>query len=227
MSINILYALLIGVLPSIIWLIFWTREDRNPEPRSLLAACFFGGMLTVIFALFGQKIIETMGYDKNVMLILWAALEEVLKFIVLITIALRSQSNDEPIDTAMYCITIALGFAALENILFTMSPFSQGNVVGGLIQGNMRFLGATLVHAISSACVGFTFGYMFYSNKVNKFLALIVGLIAGIAIHSAFNISIIGADSINVLKTFGWVWGAVIVMIIMFEELKAVRPKEI
>jgi RsiW-degrading membrane proteinase PrsW (M82 family) len=184
-------------------------------------------MLTVLVALLGEKIIQGMGYDKNMMYILWAALEEVLKFTVLIAIAIRSQANDEPIDTAMYCITIALGFAAMENILFIMGPFSQGNVVGGLIHGNMRFLGATLVHAISSACVGFAFGYMFYSNKVSKFLALIVGLAAGIAIHSAFNISIIGGDSMDILSTFGWVWGAVIVMIVMFEELKAVRPKEI
>jgi RsiW-degrading membrane proteinase PrsW (M82 family) len=227
MSINLLYALLIGILPSIIWLIFWTREDRHPEPRSLLAACFFGGMLTVLFALFGEKIIQSMGYEKNMMYILWAALEEVLKFIVLIAIAIRSQANDEPIDTAIYCITIALGFAAMENILFIMGPFSQGNVVGGLIHGNMRFLGATLVHAISSACVGFTFGYMFYSNKVSKFLALIVGLVAGIAIHAAFNISILGGESMDILKTFGWVWGAVVLMIVMFEELKAVRPKEV
>jgi hypothetical protein len=27
------------------------------------------------------------------------------------------------------------------------------------------------------------------------------------------------------LKTFGWVWGAVVIIIILFEEIKAVHPQ--
>jgi RsiW-degrading membrane proteinase PrsW (M82 family) len=227
MTINLVYALLIGFLPSVIWLAFWSREDANPEPKSLLAACFFGGMLSVLAALLLEKIVIGMKYDSNLTYILLATIEEVLKFVILLTVALKASADDEPIDAAMYCITIALGFAAMENVLFIMGPFSQGNVITGLISGNMRFLGATLVHTISTACVGFAYGYAFYHSKYIKYAALIIGLVAGIAIHSAFNIAILGETSMNILKAFSWIWGAAVVMLILFEEIKAVRPKEI
>ena len=216
-----------GALPPLIWLGFWLREDDNPEPRSLIFSLFIAGAISVLAALFGEKLVVTMGYSGDIKYILWAGIEEVVKFIILITVALNAASNDEPIDAMMYCITIALGFAALENILFVMAPFSLGNISGGLINGNMRAIGATLVHTVSTVCIGFTYGYVFYNGKFSKFVALIAGLAAAIAIHSAFNISVIEANSTDTLKAFAWIWGAVVIMIVLFEEIKLVRPKEI
>lgn len=227
MNINFLYAILTGTLPPLIWLWFWLQEDQNPEPRSLVAALFFGGAVAVLFALFGEKFVATMGYSSNIQYTIWAAIEEVIKFIVLMVIAINSSSNDEPIDAMVYCITIALGFAALENVLFVMGPFAQGNLASGLITGNMRAIGATLVHTVSTACVGFTYGYLFYGNKFSKFLAMLLGLVAGITIHAAFNITVMGGNPADTLKAFAWIWGAVVIMIVLFEEIKMVRPKEI
>ncbi len=227
MSINLLYALLLGILPSIVWLIFWTREDANPEPKSLLAACFFGGMITVLVALIVEKVILEMGYSKDTTYILLASIEEVMKFIVFITVAMKAKGNREPIDAVMYCITIALGFAAMENTLFIMGPFAQGDIVNGLLSSNLRFLGASLVHTLSTACIGFAYGYVFYHGKFPKLVGLLLGLVAGIAIHSTFNISIHSGESLDVLKAFSWIWGGVIMMLVMFEEIKAVRPKVI
>ncbi len=227
MTLNLLYAILTGIIPPIIWLAFWLREDSNPEPRGLIFSLFFSGALGVFVALFGEKFVASMGYTQNIQYIIWAAIEEVIKFIILITVALNAKTNDEPIDSMMYCITIALGFAAIENTLFVMGPFSQGNVITGLITGNMRAIGATLVHTVSTVCAGFTYGYFYYSNRFTKSIALVIGLVAGVAIHAAFNISVIGGDSTNTLKAFGWIWGAVVVMIVLFEEIKLVRPEEI
>lgn len=224
---NFVYAILMGALPPIIWLIFWLREDDTPEPRSLIISLFLAGAISVIAALFGEKFIATMGYSESMKYMLWAGLEEVFKFAILVTVALGAKSNDEPIDAMMYCITIALGFAALENILFVMGPFAQGNVASGLITGNMRAIGATLVHTVSTACIGFTYGYLFYHGKFSKFIALVVGLVAAIAIHSAFNLSVIEGHSNDTLRAFAWIWGAVVIMIVLFEEIKLVRPKEI
>jgi len=168
-----------------------------------------------------------MGYDLHTKYILFAAVEEVLKFLVFIIIALNIKTNNEPIDAMMYCITIALGFAAMENILFVMGPFANGNVVAALITGNLRAIGATLVHTVSTACIGFAYGYLFYKNKFLKVIGLGFGLAAGIALHSLFNIFVIGGSSMDTLRAFTWIWGAVVIMIVLFEEIKLVRPREV
>lgn len=222
----LLYAILSGILPSFIWLFFWLREDhQHPEPRALLAACFFGGILAVGAAIFVERYIAEMYADSTIRYTLWAAAEEILKFIAIALIGLRSQSNDEPIDAMIYCIVVALGFAALENTLFILDPLSGGKIAAGIITGNMRFIGATLLHIVSSATIGFCIGYFFYHGRVAKIIAAVVGILAAIAIHTAFNLSILEASPTDTLKTFSWIWGGVVILIILFEEIKVVRPK--
>jgi RsiW-degrading membrane proteinase PrsW (M82 family) len=155
----------------------------------------------------------------------WAGIEEVLKFVAVAAIALHSRHYDEPIDAMIYTIAVALGFAALENTLFVMGPLTSGSLSVSITTGNMRFIGATLVHVVSSGLIGFFLGLAFYRGRFAKFLAWAVGLAGAIAIHSAFNIAIVGAGVMDTLKAFGWIWGAVVIMIILFEEVKAVKPR--
>src|SRR3989338_8549088 len=180
-STALLYALLSGILPSFIWIFFWLREDRQyPEPRSLLVACFFGGMLAVGAAVFIEQYIAKIYTDPTIRYTLWAATEEILKFIAIALIGIRSQANDEPIDAMIYCIVVGLGFSI---------------------------------------------GYFFYHCRIVKIIAAVIGIIGAIAIHAIFNLSIIEASSNSTLQTFSWIWGAVVIMIILFEEIKVVRPK--
>lgn len=219
-----IYALLAGLLPSLIWLFFWIREDANAEPKPLLTACFVGGMLAVIAAVFAERYIAEIIADPGYRYTLWAAFEEVAKFVAVALIALHSGYNDEPIDAMIYCIVVALGFAALENALFIMGPLSGGEVARGIITGNMRFIGATLVHVVSTATIGFALGWAFYRGAAAKLLALVVGLLGAIAVHAAFNLSIVTGGSAETLRAFSWIWGAVVILIVLFEEVKAVRP---
>ena len=222
-----IYALLTGLLPSLIWLWFWLREDKNPEPRPLLAALFVVGGLSVFAAWVAEQYVAAHVPNITSQYIWWAIIEEVLKFAVVAGIALHAESNDEPIDPMIYFITVALGFAALENTLFVLDPFLKGNVIAGLSTGNLRFLGATLVHAVSSASVGFMLGLSFYRSRISKFLAGIIGLAGACALHAAFNLSIINGGSADTLRAFAWIWGAVVIMIILFEEVKSVKRKKI
>ena len=223
---TVLYALMAGITPSLIWLYFWTREDNHPEPKHLLAACFLGGMLAVVFAIFGEKYIYDSIKDPENRYIIWAILEELLKFITVIAITIKSKYNDEPIDMMIYCITVALGFSALENTFFIMGPLANGQVVQSIITGNMRFIGATLVHVVSSSLIGFSLGYAFYRGWFAKFIYSVIGLGMAISLHAAFNLSIINIGSDNILKTFIWIWITVVIMIILFEEIKAVGPSK-
>ena len=213
-----------GIVPSLFWLWFWLREDRvHPEPRSLIARCFITGMCVVIVAALGERYVASILSNQTSLYIIWAVLEETLKFIALLFVALPSKANDEPIDPMVYAITIALGFAALENALFILGPLSDGAISTGLITGSMRFMGATLVHVICSALTGFAIGLAYYHGKYTKSVMALLGLGIAIAIHAIFNISIVNTSSSGTLQVFAWVWGAVVILIVLFEEVKAVR----
>jgi RsiW-degrading membrane proteinase PrsW (M82 family) len=219
-------ALLAGVLPSLLWLWFWLREDTNPEPKWFILIAFLGGFVAVIAAIFAERYIAGLTiYNNSLRYTLWASVEEIFKFIAVAVIALNSGYNDEPIDAMVYCITVALGFAALENTFFLSQPLLGGEIAKSILTGNMRFIGATLVHVVSSAVVGFGLGYVFYKGYFAKIIAIIIGLSAAITLHSAFNLSIINGTTSDTLKAFAWVWGAVIILMILFEEIKVVKPK--
>ena len=114
-----------GLLPALAWLWFWRREDSaHPEPRFLIAASFVGGILAVIIAIFGEKFIADTVNDQNMRYTLWAALEEIIKFGTVITIALNTKYYDEPIDAMIYMVVAALGFAAIENVFAIFSAVS-------------------------------------------------------------------------------------------------------
>jgi RsiW-degrading membrane proteinase PrsW (M82 family) len=234
-----MYSLAAGLLPSLLWLFFFIHEDSaHKRHRVIVFGCFLGGMIAVILAIPIEQYFSVLFPDlsarvffwnllssHDIRYTLWVASEECLKFIAVAAIALHTRANEEPIDSMIYCATVALGFAAIENALFIMGPLSNGAISQAIVTGNMRFIGATLVHVVSSSLVGFALGYAFYHRYFAKTVAVILGLVGAIALHTAFNLSIINASSADTLKTFGWVWGAVVIIIILFEEIKAVHPK--
>src|SRR3989344_9128221 len=111
-------AFLGGIIPSLLWLWFWLKEDdKNPEPKGLLAVVFILGMIAVIIVLPIQKLIQTHIISYDLQLTLWASAEEIIKYLVVAVILYKTTHADEPIDWPIYMITAALGFAALENAL--------------------------------------------------------------------------------------------------------------
>ncbi len=222
---TLVYAFLAGILPSLIWLWFWVREDIHPEPRWLIIITFLGGFSAVIASIFAERYVAGFQLETSLQYTLWAGVEEVFKFLAIAVIALNSDFNDEPIDAMIYCVVGALGFAALENAFFLFQPIMGGAIAESIITGNMRFIGATLVHLVSSASVGFALGYVFYKGYFAKIIATIIGLVTAITLHSAFNLSIINGTTSDTLKAFGWVWGATVILIVLFEEIKVVKPQ--
>jgi len=223
----LLYALLVGVLPALLWLWFWLREDNlHPEPRIMIATSFLLGVGSVIVAIILEKYAYDVISDQSYRYIAWAAIEEICKFLVIAFILFNSKYTDEPIDAMIYCITAALGFAALENTLFILSPLHEGEFAKGIVTGNMRFIGATLVHTVCSALIGFSIGIAYYRNTFVKTISVIIGVILAIVLHAGFNLSIINETVTNTLKVFSWVWLAVIIMLILFEEIKGVQAKQ-
>lgn len=222
---HFLYALLSGIIPAILWLMFWLREDNlHPEPRSRIAKCFCAGMVAVVAVAPLQLLTTKYTSDVTTQYLIWAALEEVFKFLAALIVALHKDILEEPIDAVIYMITAALGFAALENAFYLMGPLSTGAIAKSIISGNMRFIGATLLHVVSSGLLGMGMGLAFYKGRFMKFMGLILGLGAAIALHTLFNLFIIKASAFDTLKIFGVVWIGVVLIMLLFEKVKAVHP---
>lgn len=224
----LIYASLIGILPSFLWLWFWLREDDlHPEPKILIAITFVCGCVAVIVAIFLEKYVADFLVTQTSRYLVWAAIEEGVKYFVILVVVMHSQYLDEPIDIMIYFVTVALGFAALENMFFTLSNLGTGQIAKGIITGNLRFIGSTLVHTVSSASIGFSLGLVYYKKRIAKIIAGILGFALAIALHASFNLAIISSTSVGTLKVFGWVWLGVVVLIILFEEIKVVKPKTV
>lgn len=218
-------ALLGGLIPSLVWLWFWLKEDnKKSEPKGLLTIIFILGMLSVVCVLPVQKFIQSVISINQWEIILWACSEEVVKYLAVFVIVYKSQYIDEPLDWPIYMITAALGFAALENTLFLLKPLSLGDTVVGLLTGQLRFLGSTLLHAVASASIGIALGLAFYVEKKYKKYYLILGIIFATTLHSVFNFFIINDYGNNFLKVLSFLWVITIIVILLFEKLRRMSP---
>jgi len=222
---TITYSLLGGTLPALVWLAFWLREDyRHPEPRGLILRTFLFGMVAVILVLPFQKLIDAWLPGMTfVAILLWVVLEELFKFGAAYMGGLRSVEDNEPIDPIIYMITAALGFVALENTLFLFGSLSGQDIVGGLITGNLRFIGASLLHVVSSGIVGFSLAFSFYKSKKEHVLLTIAALTVAVTIHTGFNLAIVHWGDSGVMLAFGLVWIGVVLLLLAFEKGKAIR----
>lgn len=223
-AVTIFYALLGGVLPAVLWLWFWQKEDAaRPEPRGLILLLFLAGMVSVALVIPIQKLAYARITDYPTLLASWATAEELIKFFAFFVIAAGSRYLDEPVDYAVDMITVALGFSALENALFLIDPLSHGNIVAGLLTGDLRFIGATVLHIASSAFVGLFMGLAFFGGAWKRALYLIFGLLTAVALHSVFNFFIITHKDQNIFVVFGFLWVAVVIVMLLFEKVKNLR----
>ena len=215
------YAFFGGLLPSLIWLYFLLKEDsRCPEPRTVVALAFIAGMLAVPLALPLEQIAEKALPDTFSHITAWALIEELLKYALVALLILWRRVVDEGPDYVIYMITGALGFAAAENMLFLLSPLSEGNFAGSVFTGNMRFLGSTLLHVVASAAIGFAMAFSQTYRPIGRTLIASLGLILAIALHTAFNMLIISGGASTALVAFFLIWTVVVIFFATFEVLK-------
>ena len=230
---TIIFSLLGGVLPALLWLWFWLKEDKlHPEPKSRIALSFICGMLAVLPAIELEKFFcghiqpeVCVGgiMPRLLLIVLWAATEEIFKFVATYLSSLwKNKYNDEPIDAIIYMITAALGFSALENTFFIFNLIDKGSLIQSIMTGNSRFLGATLLHVASSAAIGVMIGLAYYKKPIIKKIFLVLGLCIAIILHTFFNLLIIKLQS-DLFFVFAGIWVLIILLIVMIEKVKKVN----
>lgn len=224
------YAFIGGLLPSLIWLYFLLKEDaKHPEPKRLIVLAFIAGMAAVWLAIDPERFVRSRLPDTSLYLTGWAVIEETLKYAMAAIFILWRRAVDEAPDYVIYMITVALGFAAAENMLFISGPLFEGHVASSIFTGNIRFLGSTLLHVVASASIGFAFAFSALAKPAVRIGAAALGLILAVALHTGFNLLIMSGDTSTVFTVLAFflVWTAAVVVLAAFEILTYIQRRRL
>ena len=211
--------LILGILPSFAWLFFYLKEDPHPEPKSLIFEAFLAGAVSTLIVLGIQTLFNDWSIAKGIAnhtfisFLVLAGIEEFFKFgAAWLVISGHLKDFDEPVDAMIYIIVAALGFAAVENM-------AAANSAGELALETLtlRFIGATLLHTLSSGLLGY---YWAQSIIQNKSKILVLGLFSATLLHTVFNYLIIRYEPAVVPTTFLIVFAVFILY--DFEKLKRI-----
>ncbi|MCX6759797.1 MAG: PrsW family glutamic-type intramembrane protease [Candidatus Nealsonbacteria bacterium] len=214
----IIIPIIAGLAPSFIWLLFFLRKDSHPEPNKMILKIFGVGMIITVAAAFiefyiegittiGMEFVKNSAFLSSIYPILFnfsfifvilasAFIEEFAKYLVVKEAVLNDPAFDEPVDAMLYMIITALGFAAVENMLILLSLRSFFNETTIYIIG-FRFLGATFLHALCSAAMGYFLALSLFEKK-KRLILLLTGITIATLLHGAYNFSIMKAgDNTN------------------------------
>ncbi len=221
---TIIYAVLGGALPTFLWLWFWLSKDDHPEPGAVLTLAFIGGALSVVALLPLRPYVENLLITPEQVIILYAALEEISKVLIVALISFGSGTLVESTDYTIFLVTGALGFSALENTFYLISPIIQNESLQSIIvTGNLRFFGATVLHTISVAIVGVLLGLAWKANFFGKILAGLFGIILATGLHSIFNYFIMANTRQGTIIAIAGVWFVAVIVILIFDRLRAMH----
>lgn len=189
---NYLYIIFLSLIPSLFWIFVAARfiDRKNPEPLKEIVKVFLGGCLITlpVFILvqsakyiLGQFILPDLFYILLLSFMVDGLIEEIGKFFVLKDGICNKGCFDEPLDGLVYGVTVAMGFAFVENILYL--AFAKPELI------ILRFITPTLMHALATGIVGYHL-YLAKFKKVSPFkkkLYVFSGLLIAVVFHGLFN----------------------------------------
>src|SRR3989344_4241129 len=220
-------AIVLGFLPAFAWLVFFIQEDPDKEPKKLLFLTFVAGagaaVATLLIQVLLNKGFETIGIEAFaiVPLVILALIEELMKFAAAYFTARRKSAFDIPTDAMIYIIVAALGFATVENLGAISFQNDQGSLFISIYEtATLRFVGATLLHALASAIVGYYWAMSILKPRGLKFI--VKGMVLATVLHTVFNYLILHFDpsrNNNILYAFLLVVTAGLFVLNDFEKL--------
>jgi RsiW-degrading membrane proteinase PrsW (M82 family) len=185
---NLLFISLAPVL--IIAFYIYSRDKYEKEPVSILLKALLAGILIVLPVVLIEKLISIP--SENMEGLLYAAYtafavagltEEGMKFIAFYILFWNNKNFNERFDGIIYSVYIALGFAAIENIVYVFT--------GGYGVGVIRALTAVPAHALFGIVMGYYFSMARFDNRL-KTGYLISAFILPFFFHGLYNFLLMG-----------------------------------
>jgi protease PrsW len=170
-----------------IGLYIYFKDKYEREPIRLVMMSFFMGVLSTIITLLISwpinKLIPI--HEKSISeqaihaFLLVAFIEEFSKFIFVRWVLYPNKNFNEPFDGIVYAVSVSLGFAGFENILYVM------NSDDGVVTGIMRMFTAVPAHAAFAVLMGYFIGIA--KCEVGKAHYVWYGLGAATLFHGAYD----------------------------------------
>jgi len=176
----------IAVAPALflLWL-FKKWDEKRPEPPGAVRNCVLFGVATcvpaIVIELAESSLLGDLAKEQGQFLnafFIAALTEEALKLAVVLIFLWRKPYFDEVMDGILYTAAASLGFALIENILY-----SATNPVTGLV----RAFTAVPLHAVASGIMGYFVGRAKFAKGGGTFVWLIFGLMAAVTIHGMYD----------------------------------------
>jgi len=192
--IKALFISILSFIPIYFWIQYSLKRDEKKEPFYVLAIAFFVGMLSTIPAFFLEKVLikdisppEFLDYTRFdlyiIITLIFAAIEELFKFLFLRFSVFEFREFDEPIDGFVYGAIGALGFAFVENLMIGISVSTFEAIPITTIRG----LSANILHFVTTGIIGYGFvNGLILNNKFYFYFSIIVATL----LHTIFNLMI-------------------------------------
>ncbi len=213
-ALGILAAL--AFLPPVLYL-FWvrSRERNGREPvRTVLALFLYGGTAGIAIALvlnvlFGLGLGEPTTLRASFLGIVVAApfIEELAKGLGL---GIGRRHLDELEDGLVHGTAIGLGFAATENLVYSLDALQTDGLSLALQTAVARVFSSMLLHAGSTALLGFGYGLMVRRGGV--VVEVLPYYLVAVVLHASYNFLVLTQEWLGfalavtlVVVVTGWI----------------------
>ena len=194
---------LLSLAPCVLWLwYFYSRSIYKRLPLKLIGATFLLGSAATLIAvplnLLGQSLFLNL-FGNNiwsrflVLFLVVGPIEELAKLLAVAVYAYRRHEFDEALDGVIYSTTAALGFAAIENVIY----LSQNNPLLVLLRGPLSNPG----HALFSSLWGLSLSEAKSApNMVRpRFLIIARGWLLASVLHGIFNALLLASERVSII----------------------------
>ncbi len=180
-------TILLALFPVILIILFIYRKDKyEKEPPKLMAKAFVGGIFAALTTLGLAPVLVVFSYIPKDPIAAFidafysAALpEESLKFLFLFLFIWRQKDFNERFDGILYAVLVAMGFAALENILYVM----DGNIQTAIGRAILSVPG----HGFFGVIMGYYFALARFSTGSPRIWYLLRSWGYPILAHGTYN----------------------------------------
>jgi len=173
-----------------IMIYIYIKDKYEREPIPLLLKNFGLGasasvVITLVIGAFGNFFLPVINPESVFQqfvkaFVVVALVEEFSKYVIVRYYAQRNKEFDEPFDGIVYAVMVAMGFAALENILYVFQY--------GMSNGIIRAFTAVPAHATFGILMGYFMGKAkFAKTKKQKIRLNLTGLLAATLFHGIYD----------------------------------------
>lgn len=183
--------LTLAIAPCIaIALYIFFRDKKRQKQQALLINSFVLGAVALVLSVLFAKVLKMLYHPQNDTIggtLLYAFVnvalaEEFSKYFFVRYFSYPRKEFADPFDGILYCVFVAMGFAALENIMYI---FLQPSYYLSVYIGSLRMITAIPLHASVAIIMGYFIGLAKFNQNSTSYL--MVGLSAATIMHGIYD----------------------------------------